>query len=677
MTHRKFLWLLPALLIITVVLIGQIAIPAQAQTRVAGAQAFYTFEEGTGNLVRDLSGNGLDMIIFDPGAVTWINGGGLTINGTTLLQSRRKTYNIRSAIQASGGSVTIEARIDPAADYQGNSPADNGGCSYIAPVSHIVALADNIYPGPHTTFSLEQTQTNFHARFATNITIGAPGTGYDGIPGGYGTGAGTACTGNAPFRTADGTTGGGLRHIVFTRDGATQTGRFYINGVEVSNTPWPGTFDQYFDMFLVMGNNIWPDDYRRFRGEYQLVAIYGRALTAAEVLQNYNAPYNGYAAPLGNGNAQPDADSDGFPDTVDECDNTVGTINGCPDTDGDRWHDGVDNCDNQFGTNQGCPVDTDGDSIFDHADDCRTLQGDLANNGCPAAAPGDGDGDGFADNVDQCPATPGTVNGCPADTDGDGFNDNADNCPNTPGPDAGCPTPPGVTPRSSSGAGNTTSTSNFAATAPLCDGTNGVVQRVRAQVPGGAVTNGSVFCNELTGDVNMSVGNLQVVDAGIIMAVDVFGLDLNGNPINTFNAAVKICLPGSGGIYFLDANQMPRQPQALPVSAENGMSCAMIPNAGTVVLVNSSTGTAAPSSAAAPASTGAVTDLTGAGCRVTTTNIVNLRQTAGMAGSVIEPVPYNTTLEVTGSVAGWWQVIFGANTGFISADFATTSGNCG
>jgi hypothetical protein len=135
-------------------------------------------------------------------------------------------------------------------------------------------------------------------------------------------------------------------------------------------------------------------------------------------------------------------------------------------------------------------------------------------------------------------------------------------------------------------------------------------------------------------------------------------------------------LPGSGGIFFLDANQMPRQPQALPVSAENGMSCALIPNAGTVVLVNANTGSATPSSAA-PASTGAVTDLTGAGCRVTTTNIVNLRQSAGMAGSVIEPVPYNTTLEVTGSVAGWWQVVFGANTGFISADYANTSGNCG
>lgn len=677
MIRRKALWLFSALFVTTLFLAWQNVSPAQAQSRVSGALAFYTFEEGAGNMVRDLSGNGLELVIFDPGQVQWLSGGGLRITGTTLLQSRRKAYNIRSAIAASGGSVTIEALIDPAADWQGNSPNDNGGCSYIAPVSHIVALADNIYPGPHTTFSLEQSETTFHARFATNITITQPGgTGYDGIPGGFGTSAGTACTGNTPFRTAAGTTGGGLKHVVFTRDGATQTARFYINGVEVASTnTWGGSFDQYFDMFLVLANNIWPDDYRRFRGDYQLVAIYGRALTAAEVLQNYNAPNKGYAAPVGGGDGQPDTDNDGFPDSVDECISVIGQYNGCPDSDGDRWHDGVDNCVNQYGTNNGCPEDTDGDGIPNHLDDCRTLPGPAVNNGCPTAAPGDADGDGFSDNVDQCPNVPGTNNGCPADSDGDGFNDNVDNCPNVPGPDAGCPTPPGSTPRPSSGAGGATTTR---ATAPLCDGTNGVVQRVRAQVPGNAVTNGSVFCNELTGDVNMSVGNRQVVDAGIIMAVDVFGLDLYGTPVTTFNTAVRVCLPGNGGIYFLDANQSPRQPQALPVSAENGYSCASIPNAGTVVLVNASTGTAAPSSAAAaPAEGGAVTDLTGLGCQVTTTNIVNLRQDAGMAGAVIGPVPYNETLEVTGKVAGWWRVVFGANQGFISADYANDSGNCG
>jgi OOP family OmpA-OmpF porin len=52
--------------------------------------------------------------------------------------------------------------------------------------------------------------------------------------------------------------------------------------------------------------------------------------------------------------------------------------------------------------------------------------------GCPL----DTDGDGVPDHLDQCPDTPKGVkvdkNGCPLDTDGDGVPDYLDECPDTP-----------------------------------------------------------------------------------------------------------------------------------------------------------------------------------------------------------------------------------------------------
>jgi len=54
--------------------------------------------------------------------------------------------------------------------------------------------------------------------------------------------------------------------------------------------------------------------------------------------------------------------------------------------------------------------------------------------------PPDTDGDGVYDRNDDCPKTPGNVNGCP-DSDKDGIIDRDDKCPKTPGvkEEMGCP----------------------------------------------------------------------------------------------------------------------------------------------------------------------------------------------------------------------------------------------
>ena len=57
--------------------------------------------------------------------------------------------------------------------------------------------------------------------------------------------------------------------------------------------------------------------------------------------------------------------------------------------------------------------DTDGDGIVDSKDDCPTVKGTKANNGCPE--PLDSDNDGVIDKKDDCPYVKGKIenDGCP------------------------------------------------------------------------------------------------------------------------------------------------------------------------------------------------------------------------------------------------------------------------
>ncbi len=135
-----------------------------------------------------------------------------------------------------------------------------------------------------------------------------------------------------------------------------------------------------------------------------------------------------------------DTDGDGIVDKKDECPTVPGltAFNGCPDRDGDGVVDKRDNCPDIAGPVdlKGCP-DTDGDGIVDLEDQCPEVAGGAALKGCP-----DSDGDGVIDMEDTCPNTPGlrSMSGCP-DSDGDGIVDAEDKCPNEAGTAqmAGCP----------------------------------------------------------------------------------------------------------------------------------------------------------------------------------------------------------------------------------------------
>ena len=157
------------------------------------------------------------------------------------------------------------------------------------------------------------------------------------------------------------------------------------------------------------------------------------------------------------------------------------------------------------------------------------------------------------------------------------------------------------------------------------------------------------------------IGSDQVLVAGYSDALDVYGYVEQG---------VEVCFPGSGALVFLDASTSPRRLRSLDAYAKEGMTCATIDSAGTVVLQGASSGQ---SSAPAPATSTPTTAVLSY-CQVKTTDILNLR--ASPNGRVIGYVAYNATLRATERQAGWYKVRVDGLVGWISADYVKTSALC-
>ena len=163
----------------------------------------------------------------------------------------------------------------------------------------------------------------------------------------------------------------------------------------------------------------------------------GLGQAGGEALDSYG--FGGVKAYLNFGKKR-DTDGDGIPDQKDQCPSIPGlkAFQGCPDRDNDGVADQKDQCPDLFGIAKfnGCP-DTDGDGLADTEDDCPQVPGAILFNGCP-----DSDGDGISDVNDDCPNLPGirSLAGCP-DSDGDGVIDSKDECPTEYGfaTNNGCP----------------------------------------------------------------------------------------------------------------------------------------------------------------------------------------------------------------------------------------------
>jgi hypothetical protein len=215
--------------------------------------AEYEFQTGTGLTAYDTSGVDPAADLTISGSVTWAGGWGINVGaGGKAQASTSSSSKFTSMIQATG-EYSVEAWVAPAL--------------VAADKSYMVS-----YSGGDTTrnFTLGQTnqQYDFLMRDSNSDLNGMP---------------------QLQTPVAATLLQASLQHVVLTYDPV--NGRqIYVNGVN-ANVPDPqkgGTISNWDNTFaLVLGNEVSGD--RSWQGLIKFVAIHNRALTAAQVLQNYNA----------------------------------------------------------------------------------------------------------------------------------------------------------------------------------------------------------------------------------------------------------------------------------------------------------------------------------------------------------------------------------------------------
>ncbi len=219
----------------------------------ANAIAKYEFQTGTGLTAYDTSGVDPAADLTLTGSVTWAGGWGLNVGtGGKAQASTSSSRKLNDMIQATG-EYSVEAWVAPAL--------------VAADKSYMVS-----YSGGDATrnFTLGQTNQSY------DFLMRSSNSDLNGMPQLQTPAAATLLQAS-------------LQHVVLTYDPV--NGRqIYVNGTN-ANVPDPqkgGTLSNWDNTFaLVLGNEVSGD--RSWQGLIKFVAIHNRALTAAQIKQNYGA----------------------------------------------------------------------------------------------------------------------------------------------------------------------------------------------------------------------------------------------------------------------------------------------------------------------------------------------------------------------------------------------------
>ncbi|MCH7592404.1 MAG: LamG domain-containing protein [Planctomycetes bacterium] len=217
----------------------------------------YTFEEGSGTTVTDVSNvlPALDLTIQDPGAVTWLPGGGLSVDAPTVLLSAGAADKVIAASKATN-EITLEAWIRPSNVVQ-------DGPARIA--------TNSLDPTTRSNFLLGQGRWGSQPSDVIDVRL-------------------ATTTLQTSTSTPPGSLTADLHHVVYTR-AADGTVTIYIDDVSVATNNVGGDFSNWNDAFAMALANE-PLGGRPWLGEFHLFAIYCRALTEEEVGQNFDAGPN-------------------------------------------------------------------------------------------------------------------------------------------------------------------------------------------------------------------------------------------------------------------------------------------------------------------------------------------------------------------------------------------------
>jgi hypothetical protein len=222
-----------------------------------GLQVLYLFREGTGSSVTDVSGVGsaLNLRIRSTNAVAWSTNG-LSVQSPTIVTSAVAPQKILAACKASN-ELTVEAWIRPASRT-----------NEYAPEARIVTLSAS---ATLANFTLHQVSNFYEMRLRTTDT--------DSIG---------IMPGDRTVATAAGTVTTSLTHVVATRTAA-GTLSIYLNGELTVSDSWTGAFSNWNETYLLaLANELTFLSYNAaWRGDYRIVAVYSRALTAAEARRNF------------------------------------------------------------------------------------------------------------------------------------------------------------------------------------------------------------------------------------------------------------------------------------------------------------------------------------------------------------------------------------------------------
>lgn len=207
----------------------------------------YDFNEGEGIYVLDKSGQepSLDLVIEDPEKTRWLESG-LELKADTRLSSKVPASRLAEAIEESQ-ELTLEAWVHPADALQSG------------PARFFTVSADAM----NRNFTLGQDKGHFMARLRTSESS------ENGLPALY----------SRPVVAER------LSHVVFTHPLSGEE-VLYLDGEVIGRREHSGEIDDWSDEFFLAVGNEFTDAGRAWHGKIYLIAVYGRALSAEEVIQN-------------------------------------------------------------------------------------------------------------------------------------------------------------------------------------------------------------------------------------------------------------------------------------------------------------------------------------------------------------------------------------------------------
>ena len=212
----------------------------------------WEFKTGSGTVAYDTSGVEPAIDLALSGDVTWVGGWGINVRSGKAQGSTTTSKKLHDLIKATG-EYTIEAWVAP-----GNVAQEE---------SRIVSYSGGVMA---RNFMLGQTlySYDFHNRSSSSDQNGDP-----------------KLMTSADDEDLQAT----LQHVVATYDPVNGR-RIYVNGefTEDADPVAGGTLGDWDDTFaLVLGNEVSGD--RQFQGVFRMVAIFNRAITPAQITQNFQA----------------------------------------------------------------------------------------------------------------------------------------------------------------------------------------------------------------------------------------------------------------------------------------------------------------------------------------------------------------------------------------------------